>query len=446
MNKKKLFPILLVFMSVASVVYMADSRQTNDRIYQQYVESARKAAEERILVDAEQNYNLALEKKPSIDLSIEIGNMYLNLEEYDSAYYWYDRHIKDKYPEEAEGYAFGMLAAIKREQVAQAFTIYDNMKKRDLESDKAEELYDQIRYEFHLSNSFSDVGAFANNSGYAAVKSEDKWGYTNTAGEDVIRPQFEKAGMMGELAPVVNDEHEPIFIDPEGNRKVNATVFEENNPEFGKITEFISEDDGYVLASNGNEMAFFSLETGEKICGDYQEATSISNGVFAATKNGIDWAILDAEGKELTGYQFQSVLADKKNYICRNNSIIVREMNMYFLINKDTGKPVTDARYKEAKAFADQTLAAVNKNGKWLFVDENGKEYDLGDYQEAKSFSNHLAPVRKGELWGYIDESGKMVIEPQFEDADPISTLGVGFVRIDEKWKLLTLYSQNHDS
>ena len=63
------------------------------------------------------------------------------------------------------------------------------------------------------------------------------------------------------------------------------------------------------------------------------------------------------------------------------------------------------------KAFNDSTLAAVNKDGKWLFVNDAGEEKSLGSFQDAESFSNGLAAVKNNGKWGYIDKEGNLVID-----------------------------------
>ena len=444
MDKKRLFPIILILMTVLSIYYMIDSRHSSDTAYQGYLKAAREAAEERILVDAENNYFKALEMRPSLELSIEIGEMYLSLEEYSDAAYWYDRRIKDVYPQEEAAYEFGIKAAIVRGKKEKAFEIYDLMKDRKLFSEKAEELISEIRYSFSLSEHYEDVGAFSNLSGLAAVKSDDRWGYIARDGGWRISNVYLEAGIMGNTAPVVAEDGEAFFIDVNGNRKVNTSKYEEDDPAFGEIKSFIGEEGGFVVASNGEEVAFFEADSGKKAFGNFQSATIMSNGVFGASKDGEYWALINQEGNEITEYRYQAVLTDKKGNPCRNNAVFVKENGKYLLLDRH-GTPITGQEYEDAEAFNDNTLAAVKKNGKWLFVNDAGEETDLGSYQRAKSFSNGLAAVEQGNLWGYIDMEGNIVVEPQFMDADAISPMGVGFVRTDTNvWKLLSFYSQNH--
>ena len=52
-----------------------------------------------------------------------------------------------------------------------------------------------------------------------------------------------------------------------------------------------------------------------------------------------------------------------------------------------------------------------SKNGKWGYVDTEGKKVIAFKYGDAKAFSEGLAAVRpKNGKWGYIDEKGKVII------------------------------------
>jgi hypothetical protein len=60
----------------------------------------------------------------------------------------------------------------------------------------------------------------------------------------------------------------------------------------------------------------------------------------------------------------------------------------------------------------------VQDQDEWVFIDKNGKAAFPGRYEDAKPFSEGLAPVRVGCcLWGYLNTQGELAIAPQFEEA-----------------------------
>ena len=60
-------------------------------------------------------------------------------------------------------------------------------------------------------------------------------------------------------------------------------------------------------------------------------------------------------------------------------------------------------------------------NGKYGYVDVNGKEWIEGSFDAATEFSENLAAVCVGGYWGYIDKEGEMVIPLLYSDAQPFS-------------------------
>src|SRR5690242_7805177 len=77
----------------------------------------------------------------------------------------------------------------------------------------------------------------------------------------------------------------------------------------------------------------------------------------------------------------------------------------------------------------------VRINGKYGFIERDGKLVLKPEYAGATRFSEGLAAVQlktAGRV-GFIDESGKVVIPPQFELAEPFAE-GLSGVMKDHKW------------
>jgi hypothetical protein len=64
-------------------------------------------------------------------------------------------------------------------------------------------------------------------------------------------------------------------------------------------------------------------------------------------------------------------------------------------------------------------------------------------YDDARSFSNDVAAVKIEDKWGFIDPEGKLVIEATFDEVKDFSGKGTCFVKIETKWRLLSLYRLN---
>ena len=70
------------------------------------------------------------------------------------------------------------------------------------------------------------------------------------------------------------------------------------------------------------------------------------------------------------------------------------------------------------------------------FIDSSNTVVIQDIYEEAKSFSENLAPVKKGGLWGYIDRENNTIIEYRFDDACSFSE-GVAVVMENNLWGVI---------
>jgi len=91
----------------------------------------------------------------------------------------------------------------------------------------------------------------------------------------------------------------------------------------------------------------------------------------------------------------------------------------YAFIDK-SGKPVSDLRFDDAKDFSEG-LAPVRIGQAWGYVDRSGQISISPKFAFAEPFSEGLAAVRQNEKTGFVDHSGNFVIPPQFESADGFS-------------------------
>lgn len=441
-----IMPLALPLALVASVFYLVQQRTDINNQYQAYMQAAADYEKNGVVEDAVASYQKALDIRPTLEGYLALGTLYLDQKDYTEAQRWYRNELLEHYPEAQQTYAFGIQAMLGKENVREAFDVYDAAQERGVADDALQQLMQPIWYSFDLVGDFDAVTGFSNTAGLAAVQQGEQWGYVNTEGERITPYQFTQAGVFSAMAPVVDDAGEAYYIDTAGNKKVTASYFLEKDPEFGQIQQFATIQSGLAAAYNGQTWNYYDAATYEKKFGGYAEGTQITNGVGAVSQDGRKWALISDEGQLLTDFVFDEVLVDDKGVPCRTQAVIVRQDGGYRLVDRATGQAIGDALYEDACAFADTDLAAVKKDGRWIFVSETGEETALGDFQCAKSFSAGVAPAQKNGQWGYVDEQGNWIIEPQFADAGAFSPAGGAFVKTNEnRWRLLLLFRFHHD-
>lgn len=437
---KKIMPVILAFALIGSVIYSFQNRAERRQQYDSTLAQARLYAEKGIEKDSLEQYQAALALEPSLQVYLEAGEVYLNHQDRRGALSWYKDTLLSNYPEEAATYLYGLRVCAEWEDYTQLFSIYKEYEKRELHSDDVEEFIKKFQYTYSLSGIYEDVGVFGVSSGVAAAKYDGRWGYIDAEGKRKVSYSFDSAGMFGDYAPVMTQDGRAIYIDMSGDEKINENFILEKDPVFGSVSEFRNLYSNMILACNGTEWNYYSLGTFEKRFGGYADALPVANGVGAVSRDGVTWALVADDGTLLTDFIYEEILADEKEIMCRDDVLLARLDGAYILINSQ-GQQVGANRYTNARPFLETTYAAVEKNGKWLFVDMAGEEHDLGDFEDAKSFSCGMAAVKRDGKWGFIDSSGEMVIENLFYDAGPFGNQGACFVKTSpDQWELLRLY------
>lgn len=440
-NNKVLMPVFLTFALLGSAVYSLQEQSKAQAAYDAAVAQARDYAEKGVPLEAIEQYQNALGMRPSLELCLEAGEVYLATENKSGAESWYETELLAAYPKQAQTYLYGMKNCAKWGKYSELFSIYREYQDRGLHSEEVEQLAKEYQYTYFLGGDYQEVGAFSRTTKVAAVRYEDRWGYVSAAGKKKGGYIYSAAGQHSELTPVVDGSGRAFYVDAEGGEKINENFILEKDPDFGTVTRFLEAYSGLLPAFNGEIWNYYDQETFEKRFGGYADALPVANGVGAVSEDGEKWALIGTDGQLITGYEFDEVLADERNVVCRNDVLLVKQGGEYLLVDAK-GKQVGTGVYEEASPFYGSGLAAVKRDGKWLFIDSGGKEHDLGDYEQAQSFFNGMAAVKRDGLWGYINESGELAIDFTFLDARAFSSSGSCFVMTaPDRWQLLRLYS-----
>lgn len=434
-NYKYLIPIALVALLVGSVYKTYSDKTSLNNDYKEFIKQARQNRELEVWVNAEEFYLKAIKINDSVETRVELGEMYIEAGDLRTAAKW-GRDIVDDYPKEADSYEFLMETYLKQKDYGSCFETKENANGLKVFSKKIDNIISEIQYEYYLEGEYVDVGDFSN--GFVAVKKKEKWGYLNSKGNRVIDSQFKEAGAFAtEVAAVIDENNKAFYIDTEGNRKI-VIDFVDNVKELGYMS-----GSNIFPVSNGKKWSFYNLDSKKKVAGDYDEVSAMGNGV-AAVKEKDKWKLINQDGKVITKDEYDSVVIDSKGIVCRNDRIFVRQSGSYTMINSE-GKKVCNTEFEDAKLFNDEGYAAVKIDGKWGFIDENGKVKIDPEYTEAHSFSNGMAAVKLSNGWGYINEKNEKAIDTGFDDVKDFNNQGKCFVKIDDKWQVLKLYSFNHN-
>ena len=126
------------------------------------------------------------------------------------------------------------------------------------------------------------------------------------------------------------------------------------------------------------------------------------------------WGFMDMSGRVVVKPGWDDGGADFSEGL----SLAIRD-GMCGFIDK-TGKVVIPFEWECAQPFSEG-LAAVERNKKWGFIDKTGKFVIEPRWDLAMNFRGGLATVKQDGKWGAIDKTGKVVIEPQWNNSLPLT-------------------------
>lgn len=433
-NYRFLAPIVLIALFVLGVYMIGSSNVKEETQYRQYLEDARACAAQEIEIYAIQNYQNAIDMRPSLELYIEVAEFYRDtMGNRKKAADWGET-LLTKYPKNPEPYEFQLDIYLQNEDYAAFFDLYDRMVNRHVRSEAADAMYRSVEYVFYEQGEYDEMSIFSSN--LAPVRRNETWGFCNSKGKKKVKTLYTYAGAYNNgMAPVVDAEGEAYYIDNNGNKVMAVNVAEEIQG-----LGVMSSADIYTVF-NGSAWSYYD-KSGGLLMGGFLEGSTFANGLAAArTEEG--WKIYDIKGNARSDTAYEDVALDEKQMAYRNGRLFVRVEDSYILIDGEGSRIGTEA-YEDAKVFYDNTYAAVKKGGKWGFIDKDGNWFIEPAYEDARSFLNGFAAMQADGLWGFINMEKELCIPCQFVQTKDFTANGTAPVRKNQTWSVLILYKENY--
>ena len=264
--------------------------------------------------------------------------------------------------------------------------------------------------------------------GMILVKNNELHGYYDTSGKKVIDFQYRAASGFNEGVAVVAIDFDSNYIGygyiDKSNRLVIAADFEYAFPF----------EEGYAIVKQYDRYGMIDHNGKKVLTTKYMELTPMHEGCFLAVdERSGNIAVFNSKFKQLSGFVYEKA-------IYYNEGIFVMERN---------GKKVlVDRNGKEKYGVFDNTggffdgYAWVENNGKYGIIDKRGRtilpiEYDNSGYRSMEyRYSEGLFMVEKDGLYGFVDTKGKIVIPIEYQSAQHC-TEGLIPLKKDGAWGLL---------
>lgn len=233
------------------------------------------------------------------------------------------------------------------------------------------------------------IVTYLNPDSYAlvAVLENDKWGFVDSLGKEVIAPKYDHDESYG-----TGDC--PTFIDGYAAVKLNGN--------YGMID------------LSGKVVLPFDYWYFEEV---FRDSPAV---YYVARKNlgelsGPD-ELLSTKGEKLIDKEYYSLVEFGDSMAVVYDGVYGNfKRGVYDLKAK---REVFSGDYDEISYLA-QSRFMVKKDGKWGCFDRNGKQIFDFKYDEVDAFSNGAAKVKLGDEWGFVKLDGSVLVTPKYNSVYP---------------------------
>ena len=189
-----------------------------------------------------------------------------------------------------------------------------------------------------------------------------------------------------------------------------------------------------VLCGNGaGESYAFQLSQNlmvGRFMADIEQANGYGDGLVPVQLKGrSDWCYIDIDGKEyLNGYQAAGMFQNGKAPVQKDGQWIFVDQN-----GAQQGESYEEIQLAENGSWLVNGVYLAKKNGKWNFYSEDGKQQGALDADEVDLNRGSGLAFAKNGKWGFATNDGTVAIEPQYDEAKSFSS-GVAAVCQNGKW------------
>lgn len=204
-----------------------------------------------------------------------------------------------------------------------------------------------------------------------------KWGYIDHQGRFILWPQFDEAGDFQEngLAIVKVDEKAGL-IDRKGQYVVK--------PEYSSIMPFT---EGRAIVMDGE-----------------------------------DFKVINPSGLVVTkkAYHLIQPFQEQRAIFAESNS---EGTYLYGYLDKE-GNEVVTPTFLNAYDFTNGKALVQIKENEFALINHNGEIIQTYPFAFMMGYSEGIIPFKKtfNDKWGYVDENGRILLEPQYESAQPFQS------------------------
>ena len=297
-----------------------------------------------------------------------------------------------------------------------------------LGSDALIEYYDSNCYLYDMRNTnYLTIIPTATNQIMAAYNGVC-WQYIGSNGRVAIPGEFEAATSFnnGGFAAVKTDGQYYVITSDGSKYGIDETGLDD-----------VSGIANYVIGQKDGKYGYYTADFKLASTGLQFDKITLNSNERALVSDGGKWAIISDSGDKISDFVYDDAAINSIGCAYAGGVAMLCEGGSWYIISID-GEKVSPTGFADARAPESSGYIAVSNGSAFGFVDQSGNVKLDYTYEDAKSFSEGLAPVKVDGKWGYINERGSLVIDAIFEDAGPFRN-GVAIATFNGYAAILTL-------
>ena len=273
-----------------------------------------------------------------------------------------------------------------------------------------------------------DVLGKDNKSGFIIKNADGKYGIVDYSNAQILEAKYDSIEKVyGNDMYVVNLNGKQKVVNKSGNDVLTTG--------FDSIKQILANQENAVIFVKSNKFGVMNTSGEVVIESQYDSLEETKVGTFIANKDG-KYGIININKEEKLPFEYTSIsfnekadlyVAEDSNFNSKilNSNLDVKASGILLEINETKGylKLRVDNVNKyynfkfeekqESDIFTNRTLFLSKKDGKYGYVDKNGKvivDYIYDDAMEQNDYG--FSAIKKDGKWGSIDGKGNVIQEP----------------------------------
>ena len=279
-----------------------------------------------------------------------------------------------------------------------------------------------------------DVLGKDNKSGFIVKNDSGKYGIVDYANKQILEVSYDGIEKI--------HANDMFVVTVNGKQKiVNKEAEDVLTSGFDSIKEILSTQTNAVIFEKSNKYGVMNTSGEVLVEAKYDDLKEAKSG-FLIAKQDEKYGVITTSGEEKLAFDYTEITYNEKAdiYVAEDNNYTANILNSSFEtkltgilseLNTEKGyiKLSIDNEYKyynlkfeekqETEIFTNRTLFISKKDGKYGYVDKNGKvvvDYIYDDATEQNDYG--YVAVKQDGKWGSIDSNGKVVQEPTYNLED----------------------------